>query len=118
MPLILFPEFLLNLVFGSEFASAAGVLRLLALAQVVNAAFGPNVALLNMTHNERRVTRAMAVALTVNIVAVPLLATRWGGMGAAIAVFMSLLIWNVLTWIDGRRILRIDSSLMPVAARA
>jgi len=117
LPLILFPEFLLNLVFGAEFVSAAGVLRLLALAQVVNAAFGPNVALLNMTHNERSVTRSMAVGLAVNIVAVPLLATRWGGMGAAIAVFTSLLVWNVLTWIDGRRILGIDSSLMPATAR-
>ena len=118
LPLILFPEFLLNLVFGTEFGSAAGVLRLLALAQVVNAAFGPNVALLNMTHNERRVTRAMTAGLAFNIIAVPLLAIRWGGMGAAVAVFTSLLVWNLVTWIDGRRILGIDSSIMPASARA
>jgi hypothetical protein len=30
-------------------------------------------------------------------------------------VFASLLVWNVLTWFDGRRILGIDSSLAPVA---
>jgi O-antigen/teichoic acid export membrane protein len=114
-PLIVAPEFLLTLIFGPEFAPAGGALRILALAQVVNAAFGPNIALLNMTRNERRVTRAMAIGLALNIVAVAALASVWGPTGPAIALFASLLLWNVLTWVDGRRILGIDSSLVPVS---
>jgi O-antigen/teichoic acid export membrane protein len=116
LPLIIAPEPLLTLVFGSDYAPAAKVLRILALAQVVNAAFGPNVALLNMTHNERRVARAMAIGLVLNVAAVLLLGLVWGRMGAALAVFGSLLVWNLLTWIDGKRILGIDSSLVRPAA--
>jgi O-antigen/teichoic acid export membrane protein len=118
LPLILIPELLLRLVFGPEFGAAAGVLRVLALAQLVNAAFGPNVALLNMTHCERRVTRAMAIGLGVNVAAVIVLTSFWGKMGAGLAVFGSLIIWNVLTWADGRRMLGIDSSLVPAPREA
>jgi O-antigen/teichoic acid export membrane protein len=112
LPLILAPSLLLGLVFGPAYAPAAAALRVLALAQVVNAAFGANVALLNMTHNERRVTRAMGMGLVVNIGSVLFLVPIWGSTGAAVAVFASLLVWNVVTWLDGLRFLQINSSLV------
>lgn len=120
LPLFLAARPLLGFVFGQDYAPAADALVILAAGQVVNGAFGPNVALLNMTHHERRVTRAMAIALVVNVVGVVVLGTIWGIVGAAAAFTAGLLCWNVLTWIDAKRLLQIDTSILsrrPVAQR-
>lgn len=112
LPLLLVPELLLSFVFGDEFAPAGNALRIIAVGQIANAAFGPNGMLLNMTHNERRVTRAMSIALVLNVGTVFFLATPFGIVGAAIGYVFSLLLWNVLTWLDGRLILAIDTSIL------
>lgn len=122
LPLIAIPELLLSSVFGESYAPAAEVVRIIAIGQLANAAFGPNGMVLNMTHHEGRVTRAMTVALILNIAAVLLLLSAgFGIIGAAVGFVVSLLSWNVLTWLDGRRILSIDTSvlgqLLPVRAR-
>lgn len=112
LPLVIAPELLLSLVFGEDYAPAANALRLVALGQVANAAFGPNALLLNMSHNEGRVTRAMGIGLALNVVTVLLLLQLLGLVGAALGYVVSLLAWNVLTWLDGRRILSIDTSIL------
>lgn len=111
LPLLLFPELLLSLVFGQQFAAAAGPMRIVAAGQIVNAAFGPNAALLSMTHLERRVTRAMAIGLAVNVATVLFLGAVFGATGAALGFAASLLCWNLLTWRDARRKLRIETSV-------
>ncbi|MEO7277716.1 MAG: oligosaccharide flippase family protein, partial [Sphingomicrobium sp.] len=88
LPVLVAAPFLLGLVFGPGYEAAATPLRILATAQIVSSAFGPNVMLLNMTHHERRVTRAMGVALAVNIVTLPLLVHFWGVTGAAVALLI------------------------------
>jgi O-antigen/teichoic acid export membrane protein len=118
LPLLLIPGLLLKLVFGADFEAAANVLRILAVAQIVTAAFGLNAALLNMTRHERRVTRAMVTALVVNLVALPIMAYFWGRIGAALAVAAALILWNVLTWADGRRLLGLETSVLPLASNA
>jgi O-antigen/teichoic acid export membrane protein len=110
VPLLLAAEPLLRLVFGAQFVPAANVLRVLALGQIVSAAFGPNAALLNMTHHERRVMRAMSVSLVVSLVTIPLGIAAWGIVGAALASVISMLCWNVMLWSDARRLLSIDTS--------
>jgi O-antigen/teichoic acid export membrane protein len=112
LPLLVAPGFLLSLAFGSEFADAAAALRIIAVAQIINAAFGPNVVLLNMTHNERRVTRAMAVGLVLNIATVLLLGTIWRARGAAVGMLFAMVCWNLLTWSDAQRILGLDTSVI------
>lgn len=114
LPLLIVPELLLSIVFGSEYAPAANALRIVALGHIANAAFGSNIHLLNMTHHERRVTRAMGIALVLNVITVLLLAAQWGIIGAALGYVVSLLAWNVITWLDGRRILSIDTSVFAV----
>jgi O-antigen/teichoic acid export membrane protein len=114
LPLLLLPEPLLSLVFGSGFAPASTTLRILAGAQLFTSGFGLNVALLNMTHHERRVTRAMGIGLAVNIVGVTLLTLAWGRDGAAIGVACALVCWNILTWIDSRRILGFETSILSI----
>jgi O-antigen/teichoic acid export membrane protein len=103
---------LLSLAFGGEFADAAAALRIIAVAQIINAAFGPNAILLNMSHNERRVTRAMAIALVLNIAAVLLLGTVWRARGTAVGMLIAMLCWNVIAWWDARRILGLDTSVI------
>jgi O-antigen/teichoic acid export membrane protein len=116
LPLLIAPRLLLGLVFGDQFAPAATALRILAAGQIANAFFGPNAPLLNMTHHERRVTRAMGIALVLNIVAVLAMTAYWGMTGAAVAFVAALICWNVLTWIDSRRLLGIETSILGVRA--
>jgi O-antigen/teichoic acid export membrane protein len=111
VPLLLWPGPLLSLAFGPSFAAADDALRLLCIAQIASAAFGPCLWLLNMTHHERRVTRALAVGLGVNIVLIPPLVLWWGVAGAATALFVSMVCWNVLTWRDSKRLLGIETSI-------
>lgn len=118
LPLLIVPDYLLSLAFGGEFAGAANALRIIAVGQIANAAFGPNIALLNMTHHERRVTRAMAIGLALNAATVLLLVRHWGIEGAALGFVISLLAWNLLTWIDARRLLGIETSILPLSAKA
>jgi O-antigen/teichoic acid export membrane protein len=115
LPLLIVPELLLTLVFGAEYAGAANTLRILAVAQMISSAFGANLVLLTMTHHEKRVTRAMAMALVLNLIALPVLALLSGKIGAAIAVTGALIMWNVVAWRDGRRLLGLESSILPSA---
>jgi O-antigen/teichoic acid export membrane protein len=118
LPLFLFPGQLLSLAFGPGFADAAGALKLLLAGQILNAAFGPNIWLLNMTNHERRVLRALLIALAINAVAVPLLASRWGASGGAIALLGSMICWNIISWLDSKRLLDIETSIFSWPWRA
>ncbi len=118
LPLLLFPELLLTLVFGEDFAGAANALRIVSLGQIANAAFGLNAPLLNMTYNEARVTRAMGIGLVLNVLVVLLFSSIWGVTGAAAGFALSMLSWNILTWLDGRRILGLETSIMPLSPKA
>lgn len=116
LPLLIVPGVLLGLVFGDQFAPAAAALRILAAGQIANAFFGPNAALLNMTHHERRVTRAMGIALVLNILGVIALTLLWGMTGAALAFVAALICWNVVAWVDSRRLLGIETSILGLRA--
>jgi O-antigen/teichoic acid export membrane protein len=111
LPLFLFPAPLLGFAFGPSFADASGALRVLIVAQIVNAGFGTNIWLLNMTNHERYVLRALAVALVINAVAVPLLASRWGATGGAYSLLISMICWNVISWRDAKALLGIETSI-------
>jgi O-antigen/teichoic acid export membrane protein len=112
LPLLVAAGPLLGLVYGHAFEAAANATRILAAGQIVSAAFGPNVALLNMTHHERRVTRAMAIALAVNVPALLVLGHWWGIEGVAVAYVAGLLCWNVIAWRDAKRLLGIETSAL------
>lgn len=113
LPLFIAPEPILALVFGPEYAAAADVLRIVLLGQLVTTGFGLNAAVLNMTHYERRVTRSMAIALVLNIASIALLVPLFGMIGAALGYVVSMLVWNLLTWFDARRLVGMDTSILP-----
>jgi O-antigen/teichoic acid export membrane protein len=111
LPLIIAAGPLLGLIFGKGYMPAADTLRILAIGMTVNSAFGPNAALLNMTGHERRVTRAVATSLLINVAVMALLAPKWGGPGAAMGILAGQIWWNSLLWLDARRRLSIETSI-------
>ena len=104
---------LLTLVFGNEFAPAAPALLLMCAGNLVSAALGLNGMLLAMSGHERRVTRALFIGLTISLVLAAILVPAWRNIGAAAAFSCAMLVWNLLLWKDARRLLDIDTSLIP-----
>jgi O-antigen/teichoic acid export membrane protein len=112
LPFVLWGSELISSVFGPDYAPALPALLVMSAAQVVNAAFGPSAMLLTMTRHERRVTRALFFGLIANLALLLLFVPAWGIVGAAAAMAGSVLVWNLLAWIDVRRLLGIQTSLI------
>lgn len=111
LPFFLAGKWLIGAVFGSQFAAGHAVLLVLCIAGLVNAMFGINAALLNMTGHEDRVTLASALALGVLLMASPVLIQRHGIVGAGYANLFSVATWNVLMWRDCLRMLGLDTGV-------
>jgi O-antigen/teichoic acid export membrane protein len=77
-------------LFGPGFEQAAGVLRLLALGQMVAAACTALPELLGMTGQEASLRRINAAVIVAVLGGVALLAPRWGAEGAALATALAL----------------------------
>lgn len=118
IPLVLWGEQLISFVFGADYAPAAPALLILAAGQVVTAAFGLNAGLLTMTGHEHRVTRAMLWGLLVGVALTVTLVPVWAEVGGSAATVGSLLVWNVLTWLDARRLVGIQTSIFATGAPA
>lgn len=115
LPFFVAGGWLLGIVFGDEFASGNASLLLLSIAGMLSAVFGMNAALLNMTGNQQRVTRASGVALLVLLAASQPLIQSYGILGAAISNILSVAVWNVLMWHDCRRLLGLDTGIWHIS---
>lgn len=107
--LLFFGEPILTIVFGRGFASGSVALAIMVVGQVINAAFGSIVLLLNMTGNERMVARGIAVAVLTNVGLNLVLIPIWGIEGAATTTVVTVATWNSSLWWAARRRLGIDS---------
>ncbi len=87
---------ILTFIFGEEFVIASNALNILCLGQLINAAMGSVVLLLNMTGNEKNVIQGLIVSACSNVVLNFLLIPVWGMEGAAAATCVSLLLWNLI----------------------
>lgn len=103
-------EDLIEFVFGAEYLNAVAPLLILSLGQVFNAGFGTVGPILNMVGKERETAKWISIAASLNIVLNVLMIPRFGATGAAIATFVSLLLWNLLLWRAAQRSLGINSS--------
>jgi O-antigen/teichoic acid export membrane protein len=118
-PLIVFAPQITN-IFGESFAGAASSLRILCVAFVISAIFGQNLGLLTMTRNVRLALVGSGVALISNIGLNLLFIPMSGAHGAAIAWFLSVIIWNSVLAVLVHRSLGIRSTplaLIPGALR-
>jgi O-antigen/teichoic acid export membrane protein len=90
-------------IFGSGFRSGSTALVVLAIGQLINAAAGPSGTVLIMTGQERVAVRGVAAGLIANVVLAVALVPPLGVTGGAIAFASSLMIWNTILVVLGRR---------------
>lgn len=111
-PFLISGEWILTTVFGPDFREGNRVLSVLCVAVLVNAFFGANAAVLNMTGHQSKVTLASFFALVALLVgAVPLI-TFFGAFGAAVSSLISLTVWNVSMWRYANKNAQLDTSVL------
>jgi O-antigen/teichoic acid export membrane protein len=93
IPMFVLAEYVLA-IFGSAFAEAADVLRLLIIAHLIKGASGQVAELLKMTGHERYVAYVLVVVAIVNLSLSVTLVVTMGVIGAAISTILIILIWN------------------------
>lgn len=98
--------------FGSAFTANVPALVWLAAAQIFNAACGPVATLLDMTNHQRFTMWSLVASIAANILVGVWLIPSQGAYGAAIAMALSILVWNVLLLISVWRKLGFDPSLV------
>lgn len=99
---------ILGLVFGHDFAKGYIALVILGIGQLVSTAMGPLDFLLNMTGHERASARSAASALLCNVVFSIILIPKLGINGAALAMALAVLVWEIALFMSVRRLLGID----------
>jgi O-antigen/teichoic acid export membrane protein len=109
--LVVFADPLLGL-FGAGFRSAAPVLRILAIAGLVNALAPFNGTALVMTRNEAAAARAALFGLALCIALSAALIPPWGATGAAVAFLVSVSGRNAATCAATWRRLGLDTTVL------
>lgn len=103
--------YIIDLLYGEEFAGSYLPLVILCLGQLFNAAAGSVALLLKMTGNQKFVLRVNAINTFVNLfVAIPLV-MYYNVVGAAAAYGLLIVVQNVILWMYAKRKLNINTSL-------
>ncbi len=98
-------------LFGPEFVRGGPVLVILACAHLTVAVFGSVTPLLIMTGLERVAARAFAAGAVVNVTLNLVLIPRYGMVGAAAAMAVSMVLWNLLLALGAVRVLHLQPTL-------
>ncbi len=102
--LLLWPEWVLKL-FGTEYATGATALMILAMGQLINVACGSVGYLLMMSGHEKIVRNIMLTTAVINVVLNVLLVQQYGIEGVAVATAVSIALWNIWMLIAVRKYL-------------
>lgn len=94
--LIAFGDFMIDILFGSEYLHAYPLLIVLCLGQVVNVYMGSVGLVLNMTNNERYSLQTLVISLFITIILFVVLIPIYSALGAAVSVSIGLVVWNIL----------------------
>lgn len=105
-------QILLKLFFGHSYLAAYVPMIILCLGQLINAGFGPVGTLLNMTGNEKYCLLGVGLGVVANVILSIMLTPMYGIIGAALAVAISILIWNLALWFFVRKIVKIDPTII------
>lgn len=100
-------------IFGPGFRSGSTALIVLAVGQLINAAAGPSGTVLIMTGQERVAVRGVAAGLIANVILAFALVPSLGVTGGAIAFASSLMIWNTILVVLGRRRVGVNVTAFP-----
>lgn len=90
-------------LFGADFAQGGPVLAILVAAQAVRALAGPSVTMLNLAGAQGRNAAFCVVALVALVLGSLALVPPFGAMGAAAAVLLAILVWQIAAAIALRR---------------
>lgn len=97
LPLIFAGEPIVNFVFGEAYSKQSiWPLAILALGQLINVAFGSVGMFLTMSGYEKDTLQGQILALVVNASVSVALIPLFGAVGAALAVSIGLLAWNII----------------------
>ena len=105
-------------LFGDGFEDGAAALRVVALAQVVNAAAAFNGLVLTMTGHEDAVARASVAAFAVTVAALVPLVPALGAEGAALGLLAGTLARNVVNAVQAQRLTGLDTTAVGAWSRA
>ncbi|UYO99178.1 flippase [Oceanotoga sp. DSM 15011] len=105
--MIVYSKSVLN-IFGEEYVIGFKTLIILSLAQFVSISVGPNESLLSMSGNQKYSLINGIVIAVLNIVLNILLIPRYGIIGSAIGAGVSLIIVNILKYLEVYFILKIN----------
>ena len=106
----------ITLVFGAQYSDAWSTLMLLSLGYLISAFFGVGGILLGMSGGERQLTRALAISVTVSIIAAVPLGVTFGAEGVATASALGVAIQNLIIWRWLKRERQLDCSAMAILA--
>lgn len=93
--IILWPDLILS-TFGEEFIGGSSSMILLSIGQLFSSFSGATINLLNMTGREKVTMYILLVSIVINFILNYTLIPIYGLNGAAIATFVSTILWNIL----------------------
>jgi O-antigen/teichoic acid export membrane protein len=109
--MVFFGKWMLS-IFGDEFTVAYPVLMWLVAGQTINALAGSVGFILTMTgfpHTAARIIWVAAIGkVSLNLILMP----RWGALGAAIGTALMLAFWNFWLWIEVRKKLDLEPTIL------
>jgi O-antigen/teichoic acid export membrane protein len=103
LALVVFGHWIINTLFGAEYAGAYAPMVVLAFGFLGNAAFGPAGTLLLMTRDERRAGRWFWSTLILNLALSPFLFHWFGAVGTAAATATAATFNHLLCWVTAQR---------------
>ncbi len=116
LPLSVLAEPILAL-FGRDFVAGAPALRILLIGQVIAAAAGSQLQLMNMTGHERSAATLLLCSAAVNAAIGTALIRSLGPAGAALAATTALIGWNAAMGLSIRRHLRLFPGVLAAYQR-
>ena len=111
--LILGGESLIKLAFGADYAAISyWPVVIIAVGQLFNVFFGSVGYLLSMSGYEKDTLKAQLLAVIINVATSVILVPRFGAVGGALSVAMSLIIWNIMSAVLVKKRLAITPSAL------
>jgi len=104
-----FGEWIVSIMFGSEYASGASTaLLILSVGHLTNVFFGAVTSVLNMSGNEKETFKGMLLGLVATAISGILFVPNMGATGGAIGMSVGFFVWNLYLSRSVVRVLKIN----------
>ena len=115
---LVFPEAILTIAFGEFYASAAPLLRILAVGQMICIFTGPCEIVLMMAGHQNKTLIVNAVAALAIFTLGPIGILSFGMTGLAVAISVITSVQNLVNWSLARRLIGINTHVGSVGSEA